>query len=58
MLEAPHGEEAMRIVGGYTCAVHLLLTDVVVPQMSGRELAEHVTASHPYAGALYVGLHG
>ena len=55
ILEARHGDEAIKI-----CAQHnggeisLLVTDVVMPRMSGREVAERVQASHPKMKVLYL----
>jgi PAS domain S-box-containing protein len=47
VLEAPDGDEALRVVRQNGCDIHLLLTDVVMPRMSGRELADHVKALLP-----------
>ncbi len=46
VLEARHGDDALQVVEQHVGPVHLLLTDVVMPGMSGRELAEHLTSQH------------
>ncbi|GEM_PF-3206273 len=47
VLEAPDAAEALRLLDTLSEPVHLLLTDVVMPGMGGRELAEAVRARVP-----------
>jgi CheY-like chemotaxis protein len=54
VLEANHSAEAVRICGGYNGKIHLMVTDVVMPGMSGRELAERVNFSRPTMKVLFV----
>lgn len=53
-LGATGGEEALRLVETLTNPLHLLLTDVVMPGLSGPQLAQRVTALHPETRVLYV----
>jgi CheY-like chemotaxis protein len=47
MLEAASGEEALELCERRRGRVDLIVTDVIMPGMSGQELADQVLASHP-----------
>jgi PAS domain S-box-containing protein len=47
VLEAASGEEALQICKTYTGAIDLTLSDVVMPGMTGREMADQVTLIRP-----------
>jgi PAS domain S-box-containing protein len=54
VLEARHGEEALDLARRHAGPLHLLLTDVVLPQMTGQEAAERLRAIRPETRVLYM----
>jgi len=52
--DAANGDEALIICEKEKGPIHLLLTDVVMPQMGGRELAEHLAPLRPEIKVLYM----
>jgi PAS domain S-box-containing protein len=54
ILEAEDGAAALQIVDGYEGAIDLLLTDVIMPGMNGRELAAQVVKLLPNIRVLYM----
>ena len=54
VLEAANAEHALRTLASYEGAVHVLLTDVMMPGMDGPSLADRVRSSHPQIRVVYV----
>jgi len=53
VLQAGNGNEAIALALGYGERIDLLLTDVVMPGMSGRELANQLKCIHPETRVLF-----
>jgi CheY-like chemotaxis protein/two-component sensor histidine kinase len=54
VLEASQGVDAFLICEEHKGPIHLLVTDVVMPKMSGRELAERITSIRQEVKVLYM----
>jgi CheY-like chemotaxis protein len=54
VLEAADAEHAMRVAQGHEGAIHLLLTDVVMPGASGRDLADRLGPLRPTMKIVYM----
>jgi CheY-like chemotaxis protein len=54
VLCARSGREAIEVVRKHQGPIHLLATDIVMPKMSGPDLAKRLTALHPETKVLYV----
>ena len=54
VLQAANGESALRLVEPRALAVQLLLTDVVLPGMNGKQLFERISALMPGLPVLFM----
>ncbi|MGA8500050.1 MAG: PAS domain S-box protein [Candidatus Sulfotelmatobacter sp.] len=54
VVEADDGKSALEWVNSHPDPIDLLLTDVVMRRMSGPELAEHLSTSHPTLKVVYM----
>jgi two-component system cell cycle sensor histidine kinase/response regulator CckA len=54
VLEARHGAEALMICQQYQGPIHIMVTDVVMPNMSGRQLADRLSALRPGIRLLFL----
>jgi len=53
VLEASRGDEALRVAADYQGPIHLLLTDVVMPAMSGADVSSALLRIRPEVRVLY-----
>jgi two-component system, cell cycle sensor histidine kinase and response regulator CckA len=54
VLHAVDGDEALRIAGEYKDAIDLLLTDILMPNLGGRELAQRLILARPQMKVLFM----
>jgi two-component system cell cycle sensor histidine kinase/response regulator CckA len=53
VLTAGDGVEALRVAQAHEGPIHLLLTDVIMPRMSGKELADRLRSGRPEMRVLF-----
>jgi two-component system cell cycle sensor histidine kinase/response regulator CckA len=54
VIEAHNGAEALRLAIEHKTAINLLVTDMVMPGMTGKELARRLQHQHPGIGVVYM----
>ena len=54
VLSASNGKEAMHVAGSYAERIHLLVTDVLMPEIDGPELAKALCAARPDLKVIYI----
>ncbi len=54
VLAASNGEEAVEVARNHAAPIHLLLTDVVMPGMNGKALADRLLAKSPKLKVVYI----
>jgi two-component system, cell cycle sensor histidine kinase and response regulator CckA len=54
VLEAGNGREALLLIETHPGAIHLIITDIVMPEMSGKELADRLRTVRPEAKLLFI----
>ena len=54
VLAAPNGDDAIRIFGTHSSPIHLIVSDVVMPFLSGREMAASLVAMNPDVKVLFM----
>ena len=54
VLQAADGVQALEVAAAHKGPIHILVTDVVMPRLSGRELVTRITGSRPAIKILYI----
>ena len=57
VLAANRGTDGLRLASAHRTPIHLLITDVVMPGIAGRMVAEQIAESHPETKVLYLSGH-
>jgi PAS domain S-box-containing protein len=58
VLSSPSSADAITLAEGHPGEIHLLITDMVMPGLSGPRMAEHLVARRPRMRVLYVSGYG
>jgi len=54
VLKAREGPEALKVAEQHLQPIHLLLTDLIMPRMSGRDLSERLADIHPETKVIFI----
>jgi DNA-binding NarL/FixJ family response regulator len=54
VLTAANDQEAAKIAAEYPGPIHLVVTDILIPGMNGRELAQYLSSERPELKVLFV----
>lgn len=54
VLSAANGKEAIRVAETYSHKIHLLITDVLMPEIDGAQLAKVLCAMRPDLKVIYI----
>jgi CheY-like chemotaxis protein len=54
VLAAKNPGEALRLADEFSSKIHILLTDVIMPDMNGRDLAQSLLSLHPHLKCLFM----
>ena len=54
MLSASNGQKGLELAAAYSGPIHLLLTDIIMPEMNGPQLAEALLEERPDVKVLYM----
>jgi two-component system cell cycle sensor histidine kinase/response regulator CckA len=54
VIEATDGEDALALAGSHNAPIHLVISDVVMPEMDGNELFRHLRAWYPAMRFIFI----
>ncbi len=54
VIEAKTAKDAIQIADAHAGSIHLLLTDIIMPEMNGRDLYRHLAEGHPALKVLFM----
>jgi PAS domain S-box-containing protein len=54
VLEASNGKQALQVAGSFDGPIHLLLTDVIMPGIGGKDLSDELTSLRPDLKVLFI----